>query len=129
MPRNSSIVSSRPAKISLRTQVRMWLSSNSRLNAFSAAVAEHEEKGLSLDEWGIKVNEVGPAKFSDGKWEWDYIPAPSRLCNLCEERIEEGKIPLCELHCLAAVIKVVPAEEATKLISENTEGKMAIYIP
>ncbi|WP_417304444.1 oxidoreductase [Ellagibacter isourolithinifaciens] len=95
----------------------------------SCEVSCRKEKGLSLDEWGIKVNEVGPAKFSDGKWEWDYIPAPSRLCDLCEERIEEGKIPLCELHCLAAVIKVVPAEEATKLISENTEGKIAIYIP
>ncbi len=95
----------------------------------SCEVSCRKEKSLGLDEWGISVKEYGPAKFSDGKWEWDFIPAPSRLCDLCEGRIDEGKIPLCELHCLAAVIKVIPIEEASKQLAEMDKSKVAVFIP
>lgn len=88
-----------------------------------------KEKGLTADEWGIAVKEFGPAKFSDGKWEWDFIPAPSRLCDLCEERVASGKVPLCELHCLAAVIKTVPVESVSEELAKAKNGKVAVFIP
>ena len=48
---------------------------------------------LPLDQWGIKVMEVKPEKL-DGKWMWNYIPYVSPLCDLCEERVQEGKVVL-----------------------------------
>lgn len=45
-------------------------------------VSCRKEHDLPLDEWGIKVNELGPAKMK-GSWLWDYVPVPSDLCDLC----------------------------------------------
>ena len=97
-------------------------------NCHSCEVSCAKEKGLSGDEWGIKVNEMGPAKFADGKWEWDYVPVPSRLCDLCADRLEDNKTPLCELHCLAAVISIVAVSEIPRKIAELNKGKVAVYL-
>ena len=53
-------------------------------------VSCRKEHDLPLDEWGIKVNELGPAKMK-GSWLWDYVPVPSDLCDLCEDRVKAGK--------------------------------------
>jgi len=95
----------------------------------SCEVSCVKEKGLTGSEWGIKINEVGPAKFEDGAWEWDFIPTPSRRCDLCVGRIEEGKKPLCELHCLAACLKIVPVEEVSDTLAGKEEGKVAVFLP
>ena len=95
----------------------------------SCEVSCRKEKGLSLNEWGIKVSSIGPQKFDDGRWEWDYLPTPSRLCDLCVSRIEEGKKPLCELHCLASVIKVVDVEESSSILAEKNGGQVVVYLP
>ena len=57
-------------------------------------VSCRKEHDIPLDEWGIKINEMGPVKMQ-GKWLWDYIPVPSDLCDLCAERVAEGKDPRC----------------------------------
>ena len=43
---------------------------------------------------------MGPVKMR-GEWLWDYVPVPSDLCDLCEERVSQGKKPACVHHCLA----------------------------
>lgn len=93
----------------------------------SCEVSCRKEKGLSLEEWGIKVQQIGPEKLG-GRWEFDYVPVPSRLCDLCIGRREDGKKALCELHCLANVIEVLPAEEAAKRMVE-LGSKTACFIP
>ncbi|WP_102373255.1 oxidoreductase [Raoultibacter massiliensis] len=98
-------------------------------NCHSCEVSCIKEKSLKENEWGIRVNEVGPARFSDGKWEWDYVPVPSRLCDLCSERLEQGSKPLCELHCLAAVISVIPISEVSSKLDEMNKQKVAVYLP
>ena len=95
----------------------------------SCEVSCRKEKGLDLDVWGISVQEIGPAKFPDGTWEWDYVPVPSSLCDLCEDRLQEGKVPLCQLHCLSAVINVVPVEEVSDLLAKAQHGKVSVYLP
>lgn len=87
-----------------------------------------KEKGLPLEEWGIKLAELGPKKLG-GTWEWDYVPVPSRLCDLCVDRIAEGKKPACELHCLAHVINVAPVEEVSQRLVEGEPHKMTCFIP
>lgn len=86
-----------------------------------------KEKGFSLDEWGIKLSEQGPVEM-EGKWMWNYVPIPSDLCDLCEERIAEGRKPACEHHCLAQCIEVVPEEEVTETISGMGNG-VAVFVP
>ena len=95
----------------------------------SCEVSCRKKNDLRLDERGIKVNEVGPQKFSNGKWEWDFVPVPSSLCDLCEDRIAEGNKPLCELHCLAAVIRVVPVSEVSSCLESMDKDKVAVYLP
>ena len=87
-----------------------------------------KEHDLGKDEWGIKVNQIGPAKI-EGKWEWDYLPTPSRACDLCAGRRAEGKKPLCELHCLANVIQVVPLDEVESTMAKLGKHKTVCYIP
>lgn len=98
-------------------------------NCHSCEISCVKEKGLKDGEWGIKVNEVGPALFSDGKWEWDYVPVPSRLCDCCVDRIERGEKPLCELHCLTAIINVVRVEDVSSKLAGMDKSKIAVYMP
>jgi Fe-S-cluster-containing dehydrogenase component len=79
-----------------------------------ACQMEHE---FSKDEWGIKVTEIGPAKFEAG-WEWDYVPVPSILCDMCADRVAEGKKPTCVHHCQAKCIEMVPIEDVGKRMVE-----------
>ena len=84
----------------------------------SCEIACRNELGLDLGEWGIKMTEVGPFQMKDGKWNWDYAPVLTTLCNMCEERLAEGKDPACAHHCLALCIEYGPVEELAKRMSE-----------
>ena len=58
-------------------------------------VSCRKEHDIPLDEWGIKLNEMGPVKMR-GEWLWDYVPVPSDLCDLCEERVSQARSrPAC----------------------------------
>ncbi len=46
---------------------------------------------LPRGQWGIKLLENGPWEVTPGKFEWDYIPTPTQLCDLCADRVAEGK--------------------------------------
>ena len=94
----------------------------------SCEVSCRKEKDLPLDEWGILVNPIGPKKRG-GEWAGDYVPVPSRLCDLCAERKQEGKKALCELHCLANVIEILPMEDLAKRMAEIGHGKVSCYLP
>ena len=94
----------------------------------SCEVSCRKEHDLPLSEWGIAVQTIGPAKLG-GEWEFDYVPVPSRLCNLCAGRKAEGKKAACELHCLANVIEVLPVEDLTKRAVELGGRKVAMFLP
>ena len=90
-------------------------------------IACRNEHGIAGDEWGIKVAEIGPLKLK-GKWAWDYIPMPTDLCDLCEERRVAGKKPACVHHCLAACMEVVPVEDISARMQASGD-KVVSYIP
>lgn len=94
----------------------------------SCEVSCLKEKRLDEEEWGIKVEQIGPKKL-DGKWEWDYVPVPSRLCDLCGERVAAGKKAACELHCLAQVIEVLPVEAVPARMVELGGKKVSCFMP
>jgi len=82
-----------------------------------ACQAEHE---MPLAQWGVKVLDLGPwpIREQDGtetdRYQFDYIPTFTKLCDLCAERTGKGKLPTCVHHCQAACLKYVTAEEAAK---------------
>lgn len=54
---------------------------------------------LPAGAYGIKVLCDGPRQNPDGSWEYNYVPVPTSLCDLCEERVGEGRLPTCVHHC------------------------------
>ena len=93
----------------------------------SCEVSCRKEKGLPLDEWDVRVQQIGPEQLG-GAWEFDYVPVHSRLCDLCATRRASGEKALCELHCLANVIEILPADEAARRMIE-LGSKVSCFIP
>lgn len=81
-----------------------------------ACKMEHQ---LSTGKWGIQIKEVGPWKISDDKWQYAYLPVPTDMCDLCGERVAQGKEPACVHHCQAEVMRFGPVKE----LVEEMDGK------
>ena len=70
----------------------------------SCVVSCAKEKGLGAEEWGMKVEQIGPNKIG-GKWEWDYVPVPSKC------------------------IEIVPVEDVSKRLADLGEHKVCCFMP
>ncbi len=93
----------------------------------SCEVACMKELNLPTKQWGIKLLEDGPRKQHDGKWEWTYVPFPTSLCNLCEDRVAAGKKPTCVQHCQAQVMSYGPVSELAAKLEEKP--KQMLFVP
>ena len=93
----------------------------------SCEMACKQELGLSVEQFGIKVSKIGPWKIDDSKWQYDYIPTPPDLCDLCEERLAEGKLPSCVHHCQSACMYFGTLEELVALM--EGKPKTVLYSP
>ena len=98
----------------------------------SCEVACRKKNDIPLGEWGIKLNEMGPWKIDHDPdhttWEFDYVPVPMSLCDLCEDRLDQGMKPVCQVDCQALVIEVAPVAELAQRMIE-LGPKTAIYLP
>ena len=95
----------------------------------SCEVACRNEKGLGHGQWGIKVVELGPWQMPDGKgWDYRYVTVPTKLCDLCFNRVEQGKLPSCVFHCLADALEFGSIDELAQKLKEH-EGMASIFIP
>ena len=72
------------------------------------------EHGFPHGQWGIKLAQIGPFEIEPQKWDFHYVPMPTALCDLCAERVEEGRWPTCVHHCQAQVMEYGPVEELAK---------------
>lgn len=88
-------------------------------------VACKVEKNLGEGEFGIKLAEIGPWKLDGAKkWEWDFFPMPTQRCDLCQERIDAGKVPACVHHCQSLAMEFGPVEELAKKV---TKPRMVLF--
>jgi Fe-S-cluster-containing dehydrogenase component len=90
-------------------------------------IACQVEFNIPIGKWGIKLAEIGPFQISEDKWEYTYVPIPTNLCNLCEERVAKGKQPTCVQHCQANVMKCGPVEELVKDMQEKSH--LVLFAP
>ena len=82
----------------------------------SCVVACKEEHDFPVGKWGIRVFDDGPWQKNDkndagNNFNWNRIPVPTDLCDLCETRVRNGKEPTCVHHCLGACMKFGTFEE------------------
>lgn len=87
----------------------------------SCEVTCKESHNYPVGKWGIRVFTDGPWELEEGSGVFNYnnIPVPTDLCDLCIARTEKGKEPLCVHHCLANVITYGPISE----LAEKMQGK------
>ena len=77
---------------------------------------------------GIKVVKFGPWRTRDGSWQYDFIPMPTDWCDLCEERVAQGKErPLCVRRCQYGVISYGDVDELAE--SLKAKRKMILVTP
>lgn len=89
-------------------------------------VACQMERGLSPDKFGIKVSEIGPWQLSDGSWQLQYFPLLTRECDLCAERVEQGKQPSCVHNCMGDCLRFGTMEELLEIMGEKEEQLIQI---
>lgn len=89
-------------------------------NCHSCEVACKKVHDLPVGQYGIKVLEDGPRQRStDGKWEWTYVPLPTDICDLCADRVAEGRLPSCVHHCQAGIMYYGELEELAAKLAEK----------
>lgn len=93
----------------------------------SCEVACQMEHKLPVDQWGIKLAEIGPWQISQDKWQYEFVPIPTDQCDLCEERVAKGKKPTCVKHCQSLVMEYGPVDELAKKI--DGKAKMVLFAP
>jgi anaerobic dimethyl sulfoxide reductase subunit B (iron-sulfur subunit) len=98
----------------------------------TCVVACKKEHGFPIGKWGIRVLDDGPWQKDDSSdggscFNWNKIPVPTDLCDLCSDRTSKGKAPSCVHHCQAFVIEYDAIEELSrKLVSK---GKQVLWFP
>ena len=100
-------------------------------NCRSCEVACQQEKGLASDQFGIRVLESKAERKGDvidDAWDWAYVPMPTWRCDLCAERLDAGRKPMCVKHCLAACMQVGPMDELAERAKELGD-KVVIFKP
>ena len=85
---------------------------------------------LPEGEWGIKLSETGPYEYAEKpegpeKWEWTWLPVVTKACDMCQDRLEKNKMPLCVQHCQAWCMYYGEAEELAKKMDGKT--RWALY--
>ena len=100
-------------------------------NCRSCEVSCQQEKGLASDQFGIRVFESKAERKGDAiddAWDWAYVPMPTWRCDLCAERLDADRKPMCVKHCLAACMQVGPMDELAERAKELGD-KVVIFKP
>ena len=90
-------------------------------------VACKKEHGFPVGKWGIKVLNEGPWQIDEKTMNWNKIPTPTNLCDLCADRVSRGKVPTCVHHCLAQVMKFGPIDELVNDLDKKE--KQVLFVP
>ena len=93
----------------------------------SCEVSCKERFDMAEDEWGIKLADNGPWRYSETDWEWNHVPIPTEECDLCADRVGKKREPSCVHHCLAQVMRFGPIDE---LVAElDKKPKQVLFVP
>ena len=66
----------------------------------------------------IKVLQVGPMKV-DGRLRMEFIPVMLDGCNICTNRLSEGRTPACVVNCPTHALLEVDTADTLRLLSSD----------
>jgi Fe-S-cluster-containing dehydrogenase component len=90
----------------------------------SCVVACKQEHGYPVGVGGIKLNEI----YTEGdRLRIDYLPFPTKYCDLCARRVKDGEPPACVKACQAATIWHGQLGELVKLMEKKPHS--ALFTP
>ena len=93
----------------------------------SCEVACKEEHNYPVGKWGIRVHDDGPWEIEENMINWNKLPFPTDLCDLCAARTAVGREPTCAHHCLANVIVYGTIAELAPKLAEKP--KQVLFVP
>ncbi|MDR0350823.1 MAG: hypothetical protein LBH64_04645 [Coriobacteriales bacterium] len=97
----------------------------------SCEVACKKYNELAKGDFGIKLTETGPHKYTsgtpEGKWEWTWLPVLTKACGGCLDRVEKGKMPMCVQHCQAWCMYYGELEELVKKMDGKTRWSLQTF--
>lgn len=93
----------------------------------SCEVACKEEHNYPVGQWGIRVQVDGPWEIEEHMFNFNFLPFPTDLCDLCAERTAAGREPTCVHHCLANVMQYGPVAELAEKLEEKS--KQVLFVP
>jgi anaerobic dimethyl sulfoxide reductase subunit B (iron-sulfur subunit) len=93
----------------------------------SCEITCKEEHDYPVGKWGIRVFDDGPWEIEPKRFNFNKIPVPTDLCDLCADRTLTGKEPMCVHHCLANVMTYGAVEELAGKLGEKT--KQVLWVP
>jgi Fe-S-cluster-containing dehydrogenase component len=90
----------------------------------SCTVACKQEHGYAAGKWGIKVEEI----ITEGeRLRVDFLPVPTKYCDLCVKRVSGGGQPACVKACQAACMFHGDLDEMAKLMEAKPNS--ALFSP
>lgn len=81
--------------------------------------------GLEPDEYGIKLDQIGPDQIDERTWQYEFVPVPTDRCDRCASRTDKGKQALCVQSCQAGCMQIGDVEELAKGMGD---GKYALFV-
>ena len=84
-------------------------------------VACKKHLDLPTGKYGLQVLQVGPWAIDEEneKWEFDFIPFPTDMCDMCEDLTAVGKLPACVHHCQSMTMRYGTVEELAPYLDEK----------
>lgn len=90
----------------------------------SCEVACKQEHSYPVGKGGIKLNEI----ITEGdKLRIDYLPFPTKYCDLCVNRVAGGEKPACVKACQASTMWYGDLIELAKLMEKKPRS--ALFTP
>jgi Fe-S-cluster-containing dehydrogenase component len=82
----------------------------------SCEVACKQEHQYPAGKWGIKISEI----VTEGdRLRIDYLPFPTKYCDLCAARVGDGEKPACVKACQAATMWYGEINELAKVMEKK----------
>jgi anaerobic dimethyl sulfoxide reductase subunit B (iron-sulfur subunit) len=85
----------------------------------SCELACQVKNNLPENQYGIKLNKVGPWEYAPKKWQYSYFPVLTDQCNLCSDRLAKNKLPSCVHHCQANCLQILDVSDAAGIVAQN----------
>ena len=94
----------------------------------SCVVACKQEHNYPVGIGGIKLNEIiTPGESEGDRLRIDYLPFPTKYCDLCAKRVADGGKTACEKACQAKVMWCGKLSDLSAMMDDKPHA--ALFTP